>query len=73
MKVRDPVCGMVIDPDTAPEKRPYDGGTVFFCSRPCATAFDRDPERYVPRSIPAEGAGSAAAPAPPRAAGKRTA
>ena len=72
MKVRDPVCGMVIDSDTAPEKRPYDGGTVFFCSRPCATAFDRDPERYVPRSIPEEGAGPAAAPAPARAAGKRT-
>jgi Cu+-exporting ATPase len=42
----DPVCGMTVDPVTAPEHRGPGPGTVYFCSAGCAAAFDADPGRY---------------------------
>jgi P-type Cu+ transporter len=36
----DPVCGMTVDPVTAPERRVTDSGTVWFCSTHCAAAFE---------------------------------
>ncbi len=36
----DPVCGMTVDPATAPEHRVTGAGTVWFCSAHCAAAFD---------------------------------
>jgi Cu+-exporting ATPase len=44
--VTDPVCGMGVDPPTAPERRGAGPGTVYFCSAGCAAAFDADPGRY---------------------------
>jgi Cu+-exporting ATPase len=44
--VTDPVCGMSVDPDTAPEHRGSGADTVYFCSAGCAAAFDADPGRY---------------------------
>ena len=44
--VIDPVCGMTVDPVTAPEHRGPGPGTVYFCSAGCAAAFDADPGRY---------------------------
>ena len=50
----DPVCGMSVDPATAPEHRGTDPGTVYFCSAGCAATFDADPGRYaVTASTPA--------------------
>ena len=50
----DPVCGMSVDPATAPEHRGTGPGTVYFCSAGCAAAFDADPGRYAATpSIPA--------------------
>jgi Cu+-exporting ATPase len=40
----DPVCGMTVDPATAPEHRGTRAGTVYFCSAGCASAFDADPK-----------------------------
>ena len=47
-QVRDPVCGMIIDRDTAKARATYDGREVYFCSDECRRAFQADPARYVP-------------------------
>jgi P-type Cu+ transporter len=38
--VTDPVCGMRVDPASAPEHRATGSGTVWFCSAHCAAAFE---------------------------------
>ena len=38
--VRDPVCGMLIDPGRAPASVERDGVRLFFCSRGCRAEFD---------------------------------
>ena len=38
--VTDPVCGMSVDPATAPEHRGTGPDTMYFCSAGCAAAFD---------------------------------
>ena len=45
--VKDPVCGMEIDPKTAAGKSEYQGQTYYFCSSGCKQAFDKEPEKYV--------------------------
>jgi Cu+-exporting ATPase len=45
--VKDPVCGMEIDPNTAAGKSEYKGQTYYFCSAGCKKSFDKDPEKYV--------------------------
>jgi Cu+-exporting ATPase len=43
--VTDPVCGMTVDPATAPAHRGSGADIVYFCSVGCAAAFDDDPSR----------------------------
>ncbi len=45
--VKDPVCGMEIDPKTAAGKSEYQGQTYNFCSPGCKRDFDKDPTKYV--------------------------
>ena len=45
--VRDPVCGMEIDPATAAGKSEYKGQTYYFCSPGCKRSFEKDPEKYL--------------------------
>lgn len=45
--VKDPVCGMNIDPKTAAGKSEYKGQTYYFCSPGCKKSFDKEPEKYV--------------------------
>ena len=45
--VKDPVCGMDVDPKTAAGKSDYKGQTYYFCSSGCKKAFDKEPEKYV--------------------------
>ena len=45
--VKDPVCGMMVDPKTAPAKSQYKGQTYYFCAPGCKTSFDKDPEKYL--------------------------
>ena len=45
--VKDPVCGMDIDPATAAGKSEYKGQTYYFCSGGCKKSFDKDPEKYI--------------------------
>ena len=44
---KDPVCGMMVDPDRAAGKSEHKGKTYYFCSRGCKVAFDREPEKYL--------------------------
>lgn len=45
--VKDPVCGMMVDPETAPAKAEYKGQTYYFCAPGCKVAFEKDPEKYL--------------------------
>ncbi|HEX6384888.1 MAG TPA: heavy metal translocating P-type ATPase [Anaerolineae bacterium] len=47
MMVRDPVCGMEIDRQSAAATREHMGQTFYFCSTQCAATFDADPHKYV--------------------------
>jgi YHS domain-containing protein len=44
-KVTDPVCGMEVDPKTAPSAS-YNGKTYYFCSPEDKAKFEKDPEQY---------------------------
>jgi Cu+-exporting ATPase len=43
----DPVCGMSVDPATAPARVEHAGTTYYFCNPSCARKFQDDPERYL--------------------------
>jgi len=45
-KVKDPVCGMDVDPKTAPAMSEYMGKTYYFCSLACKKTFDANPAKY---------------------------
>jgi Cu+-exporting ATPase len=45
--VKDPVCGMEIDPKTAAGRSEYKGQTYYFCSTGCKKDFDKEPEKYL--------------------------
>lgn len=45
--VKDPVCGMDIDPATAAGISEYKGQTYYFCSLGCKKSFDKDPQKYL--------------------------
>jgi uncharacterized protein len=45
--VRDPVCGMSVDPAHAEYRSSQKGETYYFCSAGCKETFDRDPARYI--------------------------
>ena len=47
MMVKDPVCGMDIDPQTAAGSSEYQGQKYYFCSEHCKKAFDKEPQKYV--------------------------
>jgi P-type Cu+ transporter len=44
--VKDPVCGMEIDPATAAASGEYRGTTYYFCSQGCHDTFKAEPEKY---------------------------
>jgi Cu+-exporting ATPase len=46
-QVKDPVCGMMVDPETTKLKSEHMGQTYYFCSPRCKSAFDRDPMKYM--------------------------
>ncbi len=45
--VKDPVCGMDVEPKTAAGKSEYKGQTYYFCSTGCKKDFDKEPEKYI--------------------------
>src|SRR6266481_9232452 len=50
--VRDPVCGMSVDPATSKHRFEHHGKTFHFCSAGCRTKFAADPKAYLDNSKP---------------------
>ena len=46
-RLKDPVCGMMVDPHTTPHRATYDGQTFYFCGAGCRRKFEADPSRYL--------------------------
>ncbi|WP_345821834.1 heavy metal translocating P-type ATPase [Methylobacterium fujisawaense] len=46
-RVKDPVCGMMVDPHATEFRAGHDGHPYYFCSNGCRTKFEADPVRYV--------------------------
>jgi Cu+-exporting ATPase len=44
-KLIDPVCGMIVKPDT-PHRLTHEGDEVLFCSAGCKAKFEADPAKY---------------------------
>jgi Cu+-exporting ATPase len=51
--VKDPVCGMNIEPQDAAATREHVGQTFYFCSPNCVAQFDADPHRYAQAALTA--------------------
>jgi YHS domain-containing protein len=45
--VKDPVCGKLIESESAIARVEMAGQVFYFCSSECATTFEASPERYV--------------------------
>ena len=56
--VKDPVCGMSVDPATAKHKADHAGATYYFCSGGCREKFVANPPKYLAPQ-PAKPAGGA--------------
>jgi Cu+-exporting ATPase len=50
MTVKDPICGMEIDPKTAFATREHMGQVFYFCSKNCLEQFDAAPHSYMTTS-----------------------
>jgi Cu+-exporting ATPase len=51
-ELRDPVCGMIVKPDT-PHRLAHSGEDVLFCSAGCKAKFAAAPEKYMKAGAPA--------------------
>jgi Cu+-exporting ATPase len=45
--VKDPVCGMMVDPQNARASAEHEGKTYYFCSAGCVAKFKADPPKYL--------------------------
>jgi Cu+-exporting ATPase len=58
--VRDPVCGMTVDPATSRYRFDYSGNIFHFCSAGCRAKFAAEPQKYLatgkPKAAVPEGA-----------------
>ncbi|MGH8428261.1 MAG: heavy metal translocating P-type ATPase [Gammaproteobacteria bacterium] len=45
--MKDPVCGMTVEPATAKHRHEHDGKTYYFCSASCREKFVADPLRFL--------------------------
>ncbi len=64
--MKDPVCGMTVDPAKAAATVEHEGTRYFFCSQGCAAKFCTDPEKYLAPKPPTS------TPAPPTHAEQQT-
>jgi Cu+-exporting ATPase len=46
-QVRDPVCGMMVDPHTTPHRQQFQGRSYYFCSASCLSKFKAEPQKYL--------------------------
>lgn len=47
MQVKDPVCGMELDPKKAAGRHEHGGKTYYFCGQACLDKFKADPAKFV--------------------------
>ena len=52
-RVKDPVCGMTVDPQTAKHRTRHEGHDYFFCSAGCRGKFEADPAKYLDKKAAA--------------------
>ena len=45
--VKDPVCGMSVDPATSKHQATHEGQTFHFCGAGCKAKFEAEPARYL--------------------------
>jgi YHS domain-containing protein len=45
--VKDPVCGMELEPRKGMDKSEYKGQVFYFCWAGCKEKFDQNPEKFV--------------------------
>lgn len=45
--VKDPVCGMEVDPKSTKYSMEYKGTSYYFCSDYCLNSFKSNPEKYL--------------------------
>ncbi|TPK94367.1 MULTISPECIES: heavy metal translocating P-type ATPase [unclassified Mesorhizobium] len=50
--IRDPVCGMTVDPAAGKPTAEHGGRTFHFCSEHCRTKFQAEPEAYLSATDP---------------------
>jgi Cu+-exporting ATPase len=62
--VKDPVCGMTVEPDSAAGSHTHQGKTYYFCNTSCLERFRAQPDRFLSPET-AEAADRASAPATP--------
>src|SRR5947209_2265347 len=48
--VRDPVCGMQVDPHAAQHRHLHEGRAYYFCSGGCLAKFKADPAKYLSKA-----------------------
>ena len=46
-RVKDPVCGMMVDPQKPAGTVTHGDKTYYFCSKGCAQKFEKDPEKFL--------------------------
>jgi Cu+-exporting ATPase len=46
-EIKDPVCGMTVDPKNAAAAAVREGTTYYFCSTSCRDKFEQVPEKYI--------------------------
>ena len=46
-KVKDPVCGMMVDPQKSAAKVDHGGMNYYLCSARCAERFEKNPEKFL--------------------------
>ena len=58
--LKDPVCGMDVDPAGAAASTEHSGQTYYFCSKSCLDKFRASPAKYIDKAadeVPADGGG----------------
>ncbi len=57
--IKDPVCGMTVDPGKATPQADHDGRTYYFCSAGCRAKFLAEPGKYASPAVEAAAHGVA--------------
>ena len=52
--VKDPVCGMTVQPGTTPHHRKHRGSEYYFCGARCLGRFAANPEQFLRPTSPVE-------------------